>query len=256
MELLQRLFGLNDKNALVIGIGGLGKEVAFGLAEAGANVAVADLSIENSKKVSKEIKERTGRSCLAYKVDITNQEQVKQMVNSVTNEFNTIDILVNAFGITKREPSESFSKEMWDKIIEVNLTGALISSQIVGTLMIKQGSGSIINLSSIAGEVGFKGSIAYAASKGAVNQITRTMAVEWASRGVRVNAVAPSWTDTEMGLKVFNDPELYKHTIENVPKRRLVKKEEVIGAVILLASDASKMITGHILPIDGGFLSQ
>jgi NAD(P)-dependent dehydrogenase (short-subunit alcohol dehydrogenase family) len=188
---------------------------------------------------------------------------------NVVKEFGRIDILLNSAGVTRRYPSEEFDEQQFDRIIDINLNGLFYACQAVGKVMIGQGGGRIINMGSIFSSTGLPESLAYSVSKGAVAQITRTLAVEWAAFGVAVNAVLPSWFETPLGNVVADRAQFYKgasklpsaeqlreRTVGRVPLGRLGKPEEIVGATVFLASEASSMVTGHLLAVDGGFLIQ
>lgn len=261
------LFDLSGKVALVVGAGGLGEAIAGGLFAAGAEVAVADKSPQRAERLAARLR-KDGRGTRGYGVDVTISSEVSGLVSTMMASFGRIDVLVNAFGITHRAAAEDFPEQLWRNISDVNLKGTFLCSRESGRQMLEQGGGSIINLSSIAGTVGIKNTVAYAASKGGVNQLTRTMGIEWAKRGVRVNAIAPSWFETEMGSRIRDVDGLYagdrkpqatlllEETVERVPVGRMGMPEEIVGAAVFLASDASRMVTGHILAVDGGYLAQ
>jgi NAD(P)-dependent dehydrogenase (short-subunit alcohol dehydrogenase family) len=195
---------------------------------------------------------------MAYSVDVTDKTSVTDLVDAVSQDLGRIHTGVVAFGITRRGLPEDFDESDWRKIIEVNLTGCFFTCQAIGAHMLTHRGGSIILFSSIASEVGLKNSPAYAVSKGGVNQVTRTCAIEWADRNVRVNAVAPSYFETEM-VAIDNNiemAELFKKRLEMVPMGRMGQPSELVGAITFLASQAASMVTGAILPIDGGYLAQ
>jgi len=165
--------------------------------------------------------------------------------------------LVNCHGVTKRTPSLDFLEADWDRIVDVNLKGTFLCCQSVGRVMIQQGRGSIVNLASIGGLVGLPTSVAYCASKGGVVQLTRTLGVEWAPLGVRVNAIAPSSFNTPMVRRVLEaEPEYRERVVSKIPIGRIAEAEEIVGSVIYLASAASSMVTGTILSVDGGYTAQ
>ena len=253
----QVLFGLSGQTALVIGVGGLGREAAVGLSAAGARLAVADIDTDRAEAAAADIR-RAGGSGRAYTVDVTQKQSVANLIESVVRDLGAIQTAVIAFGTTRRGLPEEFDDSDWRQIIEVNLNGSFLCCQAVGRHMLEQGGGSIILFSSIAGQVGLKNSPAYAASKGGVDQITRTLAIQWAGRQVRVNAIAPSYFETDMVAR-NDDPELaelFRKRLELVPMARMGQPSELVGAIIFLASPAASMITGVILPIDGGYLAQ
>jgi NAD(P)-dependent dehydrogenase (short-subunit alcohol dehydrogenase family) len=251
------LFDLTGQVALVTGgAGGLGRPIAAGLAGAGATVAVADVALDQADAVLAEIR-AAGQQGLALPIDVTNSQSVQSVVDRLLADFGRIDILVNSHGLTKRMPSVDFPEEDWDRIIDVNLKGAFLCCQIVGRVMIQQGRGSIINLASIGGLVALPTSVAYCASKGGVIQLTRTLGVEWAPLGVRVNAIAPSSFNTPMVRRVLDaEPEYRERVVSKIPIGRIAEPTEIVGSVLYLASAASGMVTGAILSVDGGYTAQ
>ncbi len=251
------LFDLHGQVALVTGgTGGLGSAIAVGLAAAGADVAIADTNLERSAEILAEI-ERHGRKALALLTDVTDARAVQAATDRLVSEFGRIDILVTSHGVTKRMPAVDFPEEEWQRIIAVNLTGVFLCCQIVGRVMIRQGSGSIINLASIGGLVALPMSVAYCASKGGVVQLTRTLGVEWASLGVRVNAIAPCSFNTPMVRRILDaEPEYRQRVVDKIPLGRVGEPREIVGTVLYLASDASAMVTGTILSVDGGYVAQ
>ncbi len=261
-----REFDLSGRTALVIGAAGdLGRHQALGLARAGADVAIADLNEEGLASLRLEI-EKQGRKARHYALNVTDADAMDAMVSSVAAEFGEIHILVNSAGITRRGASEDYDQELFERILDINLNGTFYACQAVGKIMIQRGGGRIINMGSIFSASGIAESPAYAMSKGAVGQLTRALAVEWAPFHVAVNAILPSWFDTQMGkvdpsfykgaAKAPSQEELKKRTVGRVPMQRLGMPHEVVGATIFLASDAASMVTGHSLAVDGGFLIQ
>lgn len=251
------LFDLHGHVALVTGgVGGLGRPIAVGLANAGATVAVADLKIDSADTVLAEI-HATGQRGIALPLDVTSTASVQAVVDRLLTDFGRIDILVNCHGVTKRMPSVDFPEVDWDRIIDVNLKGTFLCCQQVGRVMIQQGRGSIINLASIGGLVGLPTSVAYCASKGGVVQLTRTLGVEWAPLGVRVNAIAPSSFNTPMVRTVLDaEPEYRERVVSMIPIGRIAEPNEIAGTVLYLASTASSMVTGTVLSVDGGYTAQ
>jgi NAD(P)-dependent dehydrogenase (short-subunit alcohol dehydrogenase family) len=254
---VMNLFDLHGQVALVTGgVGGLGRPIAVGLAAAGATVVVADLTLDHADEVLAEIT-ATGQQGVALPLDVTSTTSVQAVVDRLLADFGRIDILVNCHGVTKRTAAVDFPEADWDRIIAVNLKGTFLCCQTVGRVMIQQGRGSIINLASIGGLVGLSTSVAYCASKGGVVQLTRTLGVEWAPLGVRVNAIAPSSFNTPMVRRVLDaEPEYRERVVSKIPIGRIAEPDEIVGSVIYLASAASSMVTGAVLSVDGGYTAQ
>ena len=249
------LFRLDNQTAIVVGgAGGLGAAIARGLAEAGAAVAIADANAGGAKLVADEML-AAGRRALAVAVDVADAGSVETMAAEVESRLGPVDVLVNSAGITHRSPAAEFPEGQWHRVIAVNLTGVFLASQAVGRRMIARRRGRIINIASIAGELGLPGTIAYSASKGGVVQLTRALAVEWAPHNVRVNAIAPSWFSTNIGDLIHREPDYEARAMRRVPMGRMGQPGELVGAALYLASDASAMVTGHILAVDGGTLA-
>lgn len=249
--MMKELFNLEGKTAVVTGASrGLGKAMAIGLANAGADVVVADI-LDTSKTVS-EIKEHN-RDAFGLKVDVSKKSDVESMVEEILEKFRNIDVLVNNAGILRTGNAEVLNKEDWDKVLQINLTGQFLCAQAVGRQMMKQKSGSIINIASIAGLGGYASSVPYSASKAGVILMTKTLAVEWGKHNIRVNAICPGVFATDMTDTYLKDKQ-FKDMIQNkVPLGRHAKPDELVGTVIYLASKASDYVTGHALVIDGGW---
>jgi NAD(P)-dependent dehydrogenase (short-subunit alcohol dehydrogenase family) len=243
-------FGLTGSVAVVVGgAGGLGAAIAGGLAAAGAAVAVADAAADRAVKVADGI-----AGAIAVDVDVTRRDSVERMAAEVERRQGAVDVLINCAGITRRAPAVDFAEADWHRVLAVNLTGVFLACQVVGARMLARRRGRIINIASIAGEIGLPGTIAYTATKGGVIALTRGLAVEWAPH-VRVNAIAPSWFETSLGGLIHREPDYEARAMRRVPMGRMGQPDELVGAAVFLASDASAMVTGHVLAVDGGTLA-
>ena len=250
---MSKLFDLTGKVALVVGgHGGIGKAIALGLADAGADVIVSSRNLEALNGTVKEI-EAKGRKSLAVTADIVDEKQVNDMVAKIIKVFPRIDILVNAAGLAIRKPADSFPIDEWQKVMDINTRGTFLCCQAVGRVMLKQKSGRIINVSSVRGRYGLPANYAaYCASKGAVDSLTRTLACEWAKSNVLVNAVAPTIVETDLTKSALADPAYAKQMKDRIPMGKWAVPEDIVGPAIFFASDASSFVTGQILYIDGG----
>lgn len=252
------LFSLKDKHAIVTGgERGIGFEIALGFAEAGADILIAGLLEEESAQAAEKIR-KTGVKCFCLKTDISCEDSVKAMVAYAKACFGKIDILVNNAGINKLAPAEEMPLDVWQRIIGVNLTGTFLVSREVGTCMIAQGEGNIVNIASMSGLVVNplpQQQCAYNSSKAGVIMLTKCMANEWAEKGVRVNAIAPGFMRTPLTrkrLETPNDPAVQKW-IGGTPMKRVGTPDELVGAALYLASNASTFTTGTVLSVDGGY---
>ena len=255
MEGVFGLFSLAGRVAVVTGAAsGLGRAVATGFADAGAFVVAADLPGTELPDVAAELGPDRARP---VELDVTRRDEVDGMVELALEAGGRVDVLVNSAGIGARGAAADYDPELWERVLAVNLTGTFNCCRAVGRRMLAAGAGSIINLASIGGLVGYAGSIGYQASKGGVVQITRTLAVEWASSGVRVNAIAPCTFETPVVARQRTaEPDLYPGMLARIPAGRFGQPGEIIGPALFLASDASSMVTGHILTVDGGYTAQ
>jgi len=204
--------------------------------------------------VAREIEE-FGRRSLRVTSDVSDRQSLEGVLNAAIQAFGKVDILVNSAGRTKRAPTVDFSEDDWNSIIDTNLTGTLRACQVFGRHMLEQESGSIINIASLSTFVALHEVAAYSASKAAVGSLTKSLAVEWSSRGVRVNAIAPGVFRTALNQKLLDETERGREFLLRTPMRRFGNVAELAGAAIFLASDAASFVTGEILAVDGGFLA-
>jgi len=241
---------LAGRVALVTGAAqGIGKAVALLLARNGADIVVSDINLEKAEETANEIRS-IGRKALAVKVDVAHWNDVEQMVEVILEKFAKIDILVNNAGITRDKLILRMTEEDWDAVLDVNLKGTFHCTKAVVRHMAKQRSGKIINIASVVGEMGNASQANYSASKAGVIGLTKTIAREFAQRGININAIAPGYIETPM-TEVL--PEKVKEELKKlIPMERLGKPEDVAEAVLFLASEESSYITGHVLNVNGG----
>jgi NAD(P)-dependent dehydrogenase (short-subunit alcohol dehydrogenase family) len=248
-----RLCDLSGKAAMVTGGSrGLGEVSVMALAKAGADVAVCGRKAPDIERVSGAVK-AIGRKCAGFVVDVTVKASVRDCVDRILDTFGKIDVLVNNAGVNHRVSVLEYPEEAWDLVIDTNLKGYFLVAQAVVPQMIERGYGKVINMSSILGRVGLPNQVAYASSKGGVDQMTKVMALEWAKKGVRVNAIGPTYFETELVAQLRNDPERFAFINERTPMGRWGYPPELEGIVIFLASPASDFITGQTIYIDGGW---
>ncbi|MDI6798494.1 MAG: SDR family NAD(P)-dependent oxidoreductase [Candidatus Aenigmarchaeota archaeon] len=250
---------LKGKVAIVTGARrGMGRAHALTLAKAGAKVVIVDISQEDCQKVVDEI-EREGGEALAVKCDVSKKEEVEEMVRKTVERFGKIDILVNNAGICQFVPFLEMTEEDWDRTLDINLKGYFLCAQAVAKEMVKQKSGVIINIASIAmGQqgIGFPNIVHYCASKGGIVAMTEALAVELAPYNIRVNAISPGMIETPMIDPIKKDPKMEEAILARIPMRRAGRPEEVSNLVLFLASDESSYMTGSTVVIDGGWLTK
>ena len=251
---MSKLFDLGGKVAIVTGAGrGIGRTLALGLARHGADIVAVSRTLPQVENVASEIA-ALGRKGIALKVDTSNKADVDRMVAKTLEGWGRVDVLVNNAGIDIIKPAVDYTEAEWDQVIDVNLKGYFLCAQAAGREMIRQGRGSILMNSSIAGSIGVSWLVPYASAKGGVNQLTRTLAVEWARHGVRVNAFSPAYFENVMqGAEQIHNEEKERHIREWTPMGRRGKTDELVGPAVFLASDASSYVTGHVLMVDGGW---
>lgn len=249
-------FRLDGQVALVTGASrGIGRDLSRALAGAGARVAVAATDSGALDSLVDELQAQ-GSEALAVPIDVTSVQQIQQGVEAVHDHFGQLDVLVNNAGLGANHPAEDVTEADWDKMMAVNLRGLFFCCQAAGRIMLEQGGGRIINMSSQAGMVGIRDHAVYSASKGGVNLLTRVLALEWSSRGVTVNAVAPTFIYTPGTAERLDQPEFRQAVLDRIPIGRVGTTTDVAGAVIYLASPAGSMVTGHVLVVDGGWTAQ
>lgn len=246
---------LSGRVAVVIGgTSGLGRTVAIGLAEAGANVVSSGRRQDLVEKVSAEIA-GLGRETLSQAVDVSERKSVDALRDAITARLGRVDVLVNAAGRIKRTPTKDISEQEWQDIMDTNLTGMLRCCQSFYEALVNSGRGRIINIASLNSFVALNEVAAYAASKSGVLSLTRSLEVEWSKLGVNVNAIAPGVFRTDLNSALLDSTDRGRELLLRTPMRRFGKAEELIGAAVLLASDAASFITGQCITVDGGFLA-
>ena len=248
-------FDLSGKVAIVTGGGrGIGKAIALGLAGAGAKVVVCSRTSKEIEEAAGEISHLGGKA-LPLTVDLTVEEQLENLVDTTAKEFGRIDILVNNAARSFLRSLLDLREDGWDKVFNTNVKAVWLLSRLVARKMMEQKSGKIINITTVGAEKAELGMAAYGCSKAALKMLTRCMAREWAQYGINVNAVGPGLTRTDFSKPIWSNPEVAKHVAMAIPKGRLAEPEEIVGAVLFLASDAAGFITGQSIYVDGGTLT-
>src|SRR5687767_6197160 len=246
---------LSGRVAVVVGgTSGIGRAIALGFAEAGADVIVSGRREALIDAVAKEI-EAKGRRSLRQAADVADRASLEALRDRVVAEFGKVDILVNSAGTTKRRPTLEVAEDEWNMIMETNLTGTLRACQVFGKHMLERGYGRIINIASLSSFVALFEVAAYAASKAAVASLTKSLAIEWSSKGVTVNAIAPGVFRTDLNSALLDGTERGREFLLRTPMKRFGKVEELAGAAVFLASDAASFVNGEVLAVDGGFLA-
>lgn len=251
---MKSIFDLTGKTAVVTGGNrGIGKSIANGLARQGANIAIVDLKVDEA--TLEEIKSN-GVSAMGFCYNLCNFGEYEKLLEDIVESLGEVDILVNNAGLTKRHKCVDFPIDDWDMVMDINLKALFFLSQAVGRRMVAKGYGKIINVASLLSYQGGLNVPAYAASKGAVAQVTKSMSNEWAQSGVNVNGVAPGYLNTELNTALISDPVRSRQILERIPAGRWGLPEDIAGAVAFLASSAADYVSGIILPVDGGWLGR
>lgn len=251
------LFRLDGRVALVTGGSqGLGLHLAKGLSQAGANIVVVSRRLDACQKAAEEIAAVSKRKTWAFSADVTCADQVQTLFTSVQRDVGPIDILLNSAGLNKRGGIESLSVEVWDEVVDANLKGPFLMAKAFGPGMADRGWGRIVHFGSILSTIGIAGRTPYASSKAGLLGLTRVLALEWAAKGVTVNAICPGPFATEMNRPLLNDPVQYANFVSKIPMARWGELDELTGGVLFLSSPASSFMTGSTLTIDGGWTCQ
>jgi NAD(P)-dependent dehydrogenase (short-subunit alcohol dehydrogenase family) len=250
---VKQLFDLTGRVAIVTGGSiGLGRQMAEGLAEMGADLVLCARKKERCYQAAEEL-QQLGVKTIALGCDVKNPDSIQEMVEATLSQFGRIDVLINNAGISWGAPVEEMRLEDWNKVIDTNLTGTFLCAKAVGKVMIRQGRGKIVNIASVAGLGGAPAelpAIGYHASKGGVISFTKDLACKWAAHNIQVNAIAPGWFPTHMSNRVLeHHKDLF---LSHIPLRRFGNEHDLKGAAVFLASDASSFVTGHVLVVDGG----
>ncbi|NDV86598.1 SDR family oxidoreductase [Aurantimonas aggregata] len=250
------LFDLSGETAIVTGAAsGIGQAIAIGLAEAGANVACLDRPGSDGFAASSKGIEQHGRRCLVLEADVRDASALANAVARVEAELGPLSVAVNAAGIANATAAEDMSEEQWRTMLDINLTGLFLTAQAEARMMLPRGRGSIVNIASMSGSIVNRGLLQahYNTSKAGVIHLTRSLAMEWAERGIRVNAISPGYTLTPMNLRpeVAEQRRVFEET---TPMGRMADVREMVGPAIFLSSGAASFVTGHDLIVDGGFV--
>ncbi|MFW2365361.1 MAG: SDR family NAD(P)-dependent oxidoreductase [Desulforhopalus sp.] len=251
---MRDIFKLDGKIAIVTGgAGGIGEALALGLGYHGATVVVSSRNQQAIDEVAKKIVAETGSEAIAIASDVTSDESIQNLMDSVVKKYGRIDILVNAMGMNIKHEAFEYKMDDWDKLFDVNVKGTMIACKAAGKIMREQKGGAIVNLSSVRGIRGYTGgNTGYCATKGAVELITKALALEWAPSGIRVNALGPALVITPGTKHIAEDPKLAAKYASAVPMGRIGLPEDMVGAVVYLCSNAASFVSGQTIYVDGG----
>jgi len=250
-------FRLDGRRALVTGgAKGLGKVMAGALAEAGAEVAVVSRTLAECEATAAEITGATGRRAVAFAADVTQADAVSRLADEVTATMGLIDILVNNAGINVRGAATDLAEADWDAVVAINLKAPFLCARTFAPAMVSRGWGRVINMGSILSVIGIAGRAPYGSAKAGLLNLTRVLALEWATQGVTVNTICPGPFATDMNKPLLEDPVKYKAFIDKIPMGRWGDLHEIAGAAVFLASDAASFVTGSALFVDGGWTAQ
>ena len=246
---------LDGRIAVVLGgTDGIGRALSLGLADAGADVVASGRRVERVDAVAREIEDR-GRRSLRAPCDVRDRSSLEALHVAVVSALGAVDILVNCAGRTRRSPTLDVKEEEWNDILDTNLTGTLRACQVFGRGMLERSYGRIVNIASLTSFVAFFEVAAYSASKAATASLTRSLAVEWGSHGVCVNAIAPGVFRTELNRELLDGTARGRELLARTPMKRFGQLEELVGAAVFLASEAASFVNGEVLVVDGGFLA-
>ena len=251
---IDQLFNLNGKVAAVIGAGGhLCSEMVRSFARAGCKIVIIDLRIKKAQKVEKEINEEGFNHTLSLALDVAQKEQHYQVLETIVNHFGSLDIVVNGAGINGSTPYLDITEEEWNAIMDSQIKGTFLGCQVYGEYMLKKGKGNIINISSASAGPPLSKAFTYSAARAAIKNLTQNLGREWGTKGVRVNAIRPGFFPTEWNLKNFIDEDRRKAILGHTAMQRFGTPDELTGAILWLASDASAFVTGAEIAVDGGY---
>ena len=251
---LNKLFNLNGKVAAVTGAGGhLCGEMVKAYARAGCKVAILDLRLEKAKKIEKEINQEGFKDTISLEIDVSNKSNFVSVLDIIVKELGNIDIFVNGAGINGSTPFIDITEKEWDSIMDSQIKGTFFGCQVIGEHMLKNGKGSIINISSASAGPPLSKAFTYSVAKAGIKNLTQNLAREWGTKGVRVNAIRPGFFPTDWNLKNFIDDKRKKEILGHTPMNRFGNPNELTGAILWLSSDAASFVTGSEVSVDGGF---